>query len=590
MKKILSLLFLFMLAAIVNAQSYNMVIHLNNDNSGYPNNMITIPIENISEIQVEEDDNLLPFFRESFNLSVTEIISRMIDYKYNLISAKSDVITFINDTDEPTTITFYFNNGTMIGLYSYENVNHNNRIPEFQKWDFRMYKLYSEFPQWKGTNNDLHKEYSIHSEFISSIEQNTENAYEDMYNSSFKMGLRINNDSICFKFHRAEYKLTNEGYILNETGTELILDNCPETQVFVQGQKLFSLGQSTRAGVRSNIKIMDSAGGLRWPLHTEDGWESARFSIRADGTIPDFYDKSYALFYGRPAGKAGVNSRNIGKVYNLYNYPHYNDRDLDYYKVDRITGENIGLFRYIYDPYGLKTQPVIMEAPSVLDILADEKDDLEAEIAAGRSITSAQKKLDDVNGLMAKGADYLDSHVLWYVVKEVAGQYRWHVNGVIRENETPEYVVDPIPDNVEVDVHLKSYEKWNEIKTSIHVRTDVGSVTLNIPLKEEDILEKDDFGIRVYDFYYNEYTIQPYITHDMNGITITITDIPKDFISFLNNHFGDGLTIDVYSYCKKDVWDEMKNSYVRTGKPCNVYGNISSAFHPGENIPICVTR
>lgn len=366
----------------------------------------------------------------------------------------------------------------------------------------------------------------------------------------------------------------------------------PQTEVFFQGQKLFYNGENTPEGTRAKIKIMNPAGGLAWPKHTDEGWESARFSIRADGTIPDFYDKSSALYYGRPAGKAGVGSRNVGKVSTLYNYPHYNDRDLDYYKIDQKTGNNIGMFRYIYDEKGLKTQPVILEAPSVVDILADEVDDLTAQIdaatAAGKTNATAEKNLAKVNDLLAKGAEYLDSHVLWYVVKEVGGRYRWHVNGVIRDVETPEYVIDPLPDNVEVDVHQQVHKDWNEIKTSIHVRTDASSVKVILPLKEEDILENDDFDIRVYDVYYKEYTVKHNITHDANGITIEITDIPATMIDEMKSTFGDGITIEVHSYVTKDVWDELKNSRVQTGKPCIVEGQVTSALRPDEKVQIHV--
>ena len=147
----------------------------------------------------------------------------------------------------------------------------------------------------------------------------------------------------------------------------------PQTEVYFQGQKLFYEDEIAPAVARANIKIMNPAGGLAWPKHTDEGWESARFSIRADGTIPDFYDKSSALYFGRPAGKSGVTSRNVGKVSNLYKYSLYDDRGLDYYKIDKKTGNNIGLFRYMYDVEGLKTQPAILEAPSVVDILADRK-------------------------------------------------------------------------------------------------------------------------------------------------------------------------------------------------------------------------
>lgn len=366
----------------------------------------------------------------------------------------------------------------------------------------------------------------------------------------------------------------------------------PQTEVFFQGQKLFYNGENTPEGTRAKIKIMNPAGGLAWPKHTDEGWESARFSIRADGTIPDFYDKNSAYYYGRPAGKAGVSSHNVGKVSTLYNYPHYNDRDFDYYKIDQKTGNNIGMFRYIYDEKGLKTQPVILEAPSVVDILADEVVDLTAQIdaatAAGKTNATAEKNLAKVNDLLAKGAEYLDSHVLWYVVKEVGGRYRWHVNGVIRDVETPEYVIDPLPDNVEVDVHQQVHKDWNEIKTSIHVRTDASSVKVILPLKEEDVLENDDFAIRVYDVYYKEYTVKHNITHDANGITIEITDIPATMIDEMKSTFGDGITIEVHSYVTKDVWDELKNSRVQTGKPCIVEGQVTSALQPGEKVQIHV--
>jgi hypothetical protein len=384
----------------------------------------------------------------------------------------------------------------------------------------------------------------------------------------------------------------NDGEIIDPSNANVQVT--PETEVFFQGQKLLSNAE-TPAEARAFIAVMEQAGGLAWPKHTDEGWESARFSIRADGTIPDFYDKSSALYYGRPAGKSGVTSRNIGKVSTLFNYSRYDDRGFDYYKTDKATGNNIGLFRYIYDVEGKKTQPAILEAPSVVDILADEKEDLEAEVAsltaAGKSTTKTQNKLDDVNNLISKGADYLDSHVLWYVVKEVGGQYRWHINGVIRDEETPEYVFDPIPDNVEVDIHQQTHKDWNEIKASIHVRTDCSSVKVTIPLKEEDILEKDDFDIRVFTFYYKEYEVKHNITHDANGITIEITDIPADLIKELKENYGDGITIEVHSYCKKDVWEELQNSYVQTGKPVGeIRGQVTSALRPGEKKDIHVKK
>ena len=361
----------------------------------------------------------------------------------------------------------------------------------------------------------------------------------------------------------------------------------PETEVYFQGQKLFSEGTTAPAEVRTFGESLTRADYPTWPYHTDEGWESARFYIRSDGTVPDFYDKSTVYYFGRVYDKPGINT---GKVSNLYYYPHYNDRNLDYYQKIKETGDNIGLFRYVYDPKGLKTQPTILEAPLVADLLTEEAQDLEAEIAAGRNVGKNEDNLNRVNDLLALGSDYLESHVLWYVVKEVGFRYAWHVDGIINDVETPKFVVEPLPDNVEVDVHQQEHTDWFEVKTSIHVRTDAQSVKVIIPLKEEDILENDDFDIRVYDVYYKEYIVKHNIRHDAKGITIEITDIPADMIAEMKSSFGDGITIEVYSYCKQDVWEDLKKSRVQTGKPCNVEGQASSALRPGEKVQIYVEQ
>ena len=348
----------------------------------------------------------------------------------------------------------------------------------------------------------------------------------------------------------------------------------PETEIFVQGQLLTP---QTKAA-------------YKWPYNNaEEGWESARFTIRADGKIQDFTNKNAGDYYGR---SGNVSGNNRGKLSSLYPYGHYNDRDLDYYKKDKKTGENIGWFRYVYDPNGLKTQLAIIEAPSVVDILTDVKEDLTKEIDAGKNVNKNTKKLDQINGWLEKGAEYLDSHVLWYVAKEVGMQYGWHVNGVITDEEVPDYRLDPnqkIPDNVEIDIHQQDHYDWNEIKTSIHIRTDCESLSLNLPLDYESIVEQDKFEMKVFDYNYKDYVISHEILHNEDGITIRISGIPAELINELKSRFGDGLTIEIHSYCtSSDYWDQLKESCVlKTGKPCSVIGQITSAFND-ELIPIKV--
>lgn len=353
----------------------------------------------------------------------------------------------------------------------------------------------------------------------------------------------------------------------------------PETEIFVQGQQLVA-DLSTKAY-------------YKWPeAHLNEGWEAARFTIRADGKIQDFTNKNAGDYYGR-SGSAKT-ARNRGKVSSLYPYGHYNDRDLDYYKRDKKTGDNIGWFRYAYDDKGLKTQLAILEAPSVDSILIDIKEDLTNDINNGKNVSANTKKLNQINGWLYKGADYLNSHVLWYVVKEVGMQYGWHVNGVITEQEVPDYRLDPaqkIPDNVEIDIHQQEHYDWDEIKTSIHIRNACDSITINLPLSYENIIEQDDFDIRIFEYYYTEDTVITHkVIHDENGITIKINNIPASMIARLKSLYGDGITVEIHSYCKNsDYWEELKNScVVKTGKPCQINGQITSAFRPGEKVEISI--
>ena len=344
--------------------------------------------------------------------------------------------------------------------------------------------------------------------------------------------------------------------------------NLPQTEIFVQGQLLSANTAETRSYL----------GEYQWPyVNTVEGWETARFSIRADGYIPGYIDQSSTLYYGRSAGKDG---RNRGEVYTLYPYGRYNDRDMDYYQKDKKTGNNIGMFRYVLDQEGMKTQLAIKKAPKVVDILQDEIDD-------------NKKNLDKLNEWMALEAanpGYLDKHVLWYVVKEVGMKNGWHVNGVIVDYEVPDYTVNPdnVPNNVEIDIHQQTHQDWNEIKTSVHIRADVESVTINIPLKQEDVIEKDDFAIRIFDFDYNEYHIAHTVTHDANGITIEISNIPAQLIQDLKQKFGDGLTVEIHSYCTtEDIWEQLSMSrVVKLGKPCTVNGQVTSALRPDDKVEL----
>jgi hypothetical protein len=355
----------------------------------------------------------------------------------------------------------------------------------------------------------------------------------------------------------------------------------PSTEVFVQGALLDSESATTRDY---------SWNGFKWPSVDPEGvWEAARFTIRIDGTFPGWLNQDVSKYWG------GHEGPNLGKVATAYPYGRYNDRNLDYYKRDKATGENIGLFRYVYDEQGLAAQAAIIEEPSVVEILTYW---LNKETSETQNKKNLQASIDGLNDGSLK--------VLWYVVKEVGMQYGWHVNGILTKNEVQEIgdVEDPevvdevnaevqegnlqdtkymyvVPDEVEVDIHQQEHKDWNEIKVSTHIRTDAESVTINLPLDYDNIIEQDDFAIRVYDYYYAEYQVKHEIKHDQNGITITISEIPAQLINDLKDEFGDGLTVEVHSYCLSDenVWNQLKNSTVTTGKACTVKGQITNAFN-----------
>ena len=350
----------------------------------------------------------------------------------------------------------------------------------------------------------------------------------------------------------------------------------PSTEVFVSGRAFTYAYSGTK--------------GYAWPyVNTEEGWESARFSIRIDQTYPGVINQSSELYFGRkPNQRASAqNDKNRGEVWTNYPYGHYNDRDFDYYKQDRATGNNIGMFRYVTDVNGLKTQLAIKKTPSVYAFLEEEKSDLQGLIDANNKVAENTWKMGIVDSLLALGEEHLQSHVAWYVVKEVGGKGLWHVNGIMVDTVVGK--PDKTPDDVEVDIHQQQHADWSEIKTSVHVRTDADYVKINIPLTVDQIVEQDDFDIRIFKDYISSADASNFsgatvtITHDDKGITILIENIDYEAIKEYKSRFGDGLTVEIFSYTTSDdaaaVWANVKNScVVSTGKPCTVVGQITSAY------------
>lgn len=354
----------------------------------------------------------------------------------------------------------------------------------------------------------------------------------------------------------------------------------PATEVYAQGAELGYGDASTRATYY----------GGRWPkAYEEEGWDAARFSVLIDPNIKEGFENSSNYW-----GGFGPHP-NLGGVWTGFNFSHYNDRNFNYYDVEVVaTGDQqTGLYRYAYNPTGIEGFPILKEIPPVTDYLESYL----------KSETNATKRLtlqESINGLKDGSLK-----VIWYIAKEVATIHAWHVNGMLTKSTTNsvldvtgkaanqiksdvtkykfEVTKKPVDlaDAVEVDIHLQEHKDWNEIKTSTHIRSHSGAVIINLPLTESNIVEQDDFNIRVYDYYYKEYeNVKTKITHDNKGITIEITGVEDDMIDELKANFGDGLTVEVNSYCKQieGVWEELKKSSVVTEKACDVMGQITTAF------------
>ena len=358
----------------------------------------------------------------------------------------------------------------------------------------------------------------------------------------------------------------------DEGSIVIVKNDKPSTQVFAQGALLDYT--STRTEYNPNKDYGYGVG--VWPNdHSEEGWAVAKFTIRIDASFPGVIDQSAAKYWSTRGGA------NLGKVYTDFPYGRYDDGGRDYYKVDTKTGNNTGMFRYVLDPLGLRVNKALMEVPDMKAYL---------EWLDARSDTPSKDKLEKI---LANWDDY---EIIWYVAKETGGQNFWHVNGYFKEKNqsyTPEEIWEliedetddmeitdnDVDDNVEIDIHKQDHKDWNEIKTSIHIRADVESVKINIPIEYENIVEADDFAVRFYDYYISGKELKNIITHDENGITIDITKIDPTVIEKLKSQFGDGLTIEIHSYCKKaeGMWEAMKNTTITLGKACLLKYQITSA-------------
>lgn len=294
--------------------------------------------------------------------------------------------------------------------------------------------------------------------------------------------------------------------------------------------------------------------------------EETHFYIRIDNRIPGIVSTyPSSEYYPQTAGGGCVKTlKNKGLI----------DSDANYKRKDDAVS------KYIFSTNGTATQKAIVEEPTLADILS----------ANSTPIT-------DINPAEVK--------VIWYVVKKQNDG--WHVDGVLTtpdvkdvtdipgigddiNNDYNDYTNDStVTGNVEVDIHQQEHKDWDEIKTSIHIRADIDTVAVTIPIANVNQAEADDFAIRTYGAYYTlenySYPLNVVVEHNDTCIKIKVSDIPDGLIAALKAAGGDGLTIEVHSYAKdltkESIYEAVKASTVEVGKnlPEELLVHRTSAYY-----------
>ena len=344
----------------------------------------------------------------------------------------------------------------------------------------------------------------------------------------------------------------------------------PSTKVYIQGKEQ---KMATRAAAQAAIQTAD-----------------AYYYIRIGSDIPGLGElgTSPSKEYWPQTWNGGTLFDNANKGTVNIDYPYWSQGTTP-------------IAEYVFDTTGEAVNRTLVATPDL------------------KTILNANKNTK-YSTTLAKMAQEKDIKVIWYVAKKSSGI--WHVDGVLTKTSTKDVteVIPGIKDeedvkdfdnkaddvkygtgNIEVDIHQQEHSSWDEIKTSIHVRDLVNSVTVEIPLEQAHVAESDDFAIRTYDYelqskvYINgsEYSlsdanpIKVTVEHKADKVVITISAISKDYINALMKEYGDGVTVEVHTYAKglskQEVWTRLKKSQVKvnpatyeeTGK---VIKHITSAF------------
>lgn len=319
---------------------------------------------------------------------------------------------------------------------------------------------------------------------------------------------------------------------------------------------------------------------------------NTKFSIRIDNRIPD----------GESTGNSFKANDYITITDNHNNMIFGTLRgDMDYKLPNppaRTSASQQGhdVLRYIFSSDGYLVEQALLEKPTL------------EEIKACLLRNNKTKNLDLSNVKVIWYVAKMQNEILWY------GRNYWHVDGILTFTDTEN--INDIPNGtpsgsdifedetehnptwkdgeVEIDIHQQNHdEKWNEIKTAIHIR-DVVDVNVEIPIADMYQTENDDFQIRVWTTYYrignDTYPISLEIIHKSNSIVINVTGVTEEILQHAREESnGDGITVEVHTYYKGlsdlSAWEMLKGSTASTNDKTTLRGQITSAFFTENDNP-----
>lgn len=355
--------------------------------------------------------------------------------------------------------------------------------------------------------------------------------------------------------------------------------NIKESELFVySGDHLLNAG--TRAAYKPGQDL-----GYNTP---DDGCYHVYYYIRIDNNMPGEEETNLpasAYFPRTTANKSLTADGNHGLIW----------ANADWKQCKNFS-------KYIWSPDGSAIQSIIVEEPSIEQLILADK---------GHNNDGTPS---DFTGLLAHKDEL---HFLWYACKKQDSDHVWHIDGILttkdRTNINETAYGKEITDNyngkgmvedygsvkrtahVEVDIHQQEHKDWNEIKTSIHLRDTVAAEVF-LPIDYQ--AQADDFDIRVgRDFEYvtelkqakvqigeETYNLTVSIKHEPTGIRIRIEAPDKQALRDARTLYGDGITFEIHSYVtsgipQETIWEKLKKSTCKVTPTTHVFGQITSAFY-----------